>query len=343
MNPTPFKFKSVKESTENLLNFNQGYRHFTFRESDNDLLDFVGTPIKFHFQQNDKIYDGLGMKPHKNELNLRQGGFYDLTAKEISVMNALQENGEPNKLDVFKREYEGEGTIQEIRQTDNYDEDAKEYIKKLVKGDKTIPYDKKNEYISEVIDEIKIEKEKHKTLSKKLNTTKIPYIRKAFDDINATKDDKYDKYDKLEKLNDINEAETLKEIEKEKLLKSNSSLLLSTKKNIQETKQDEKQVFEKEQNELMSNYDINKIKDYTQSELKEMVLNIITTFEKTINSSEKITDSQHKNIFKTALKGLGISLNNRNFKNIKNILTATEQIPFEPKTPIKKTPIKKNK
>ena len=121
--------------------------------------------------------------------------------------------------------------------------------------------------------------------------------------------------------------------------KSSSSSSSSLKPLKQDEEKDdeaiEEQSFEKEQNDLMNSYDV-EFKDYTEPQLKEIVLNILDVFGKTFTNSERMT-KPHKDILNKALKGLKITTNNRNLKTIRDIINAKElQTSIEPKISRKK-------
>ena len=109
--------------------------------------------------------------------------------------------------------------------------------------------------------------------------------------------------------------------------------------------------FGKEQHKLMSSLNKEQFKEYSDTKLRETVLNILDTFEKTMKNAESMSKS-HRDILKAALSRLNINGNFRNFQTIKNKIYGDElnkgyksdsevDVPIEKKTHERKQQIKR--
>jgi len=215
----------------------------------------------FRNVQDDKFYDNFKIKKHSIEFRKHPEDDKRFNDKQLQVLNLQSEAGTPNVLDVMKREIAGEGKIEDIIRTDQEFETGLQEVMKLINNDKTIPVDEKPAFVKEITKEIKVDKEKYKTVSEQLNKTTKPHIRKAFDDIKTSKVEVLEKLEKLEELN------TIKTVEDEKDEKQKVKVVKKSKAEV------EKQVILNFTSEDIDNLTIDKVLKNGREIINDLIKN----------------------------------------------------------------------
>ena len=136
------------------------------------------------------LYDSYHIKPRKIIFEHNPENDHRFTSKELSIMNLQTENGTSNRLDVWKRQANGEGKIEDIKQADIDFEAGMDKVRNLYSKKLDKALNSENPVMQKAIVDYytnTINKGKEKILNQKEEykrniTNKQPIIRKAFED-----------------------------------------------------------------------------------------------------------------------------------------------------------------